>query len=526
MNMGKKNVYIGLDIGSSSIKAVEIEIGGGQAILRKANVVPARDGIKKAVTGMAIKNAKVIGIVDCPTSCLRYFTVPVMPNRELAEAIKWEAKDNLPLPLDEVLMDYEVQEEVMEAGARKFKVKLAAAPIKLVENTLQRMSDAGIEPVSLIEPPLAAEFLAAGLKSGSRETFAIIDIGAEFTGINILKNNSIKFHRKLNYGGGAITKAMTAGLVSEQGRVELNLEQAERIKIKYGIPGEPSADLIEGKITTTQLISLIRPETERLLQEIERSFEYYREGSGGDKVKSAVLLGGGARLPGLAGFLQDSLGVPVAVGDPLKDINVAAGAFDKESVAPCELAEALGAAISEGKGINLLPRELKQKPIRTFEYAAIRSVAFAVVTALILVYIGMRIQLDTYNDKIRYGNEIKNNMAPSVEIAANYGRLKGEISAKKKLIDSILTGTQPWDEVFKELSNKVTKDVVFTEMRLDNGELFIKGEIIENAKNREEALADLIAALGGGMFSNVSLLSARMGEEGRPTSEFEIKCVF
>ena len=523
----KKNIYIGIDIGSSMIKAVEIEAGlAGELTLKKANMVPKYEGIKKALLGMSSRGAKVIAVINSPTACLRYLTIPVMSGKELNEAVKWEAKDKIPFPLDEASMDYNVQEEFEEAGVNKLRIKFVASPTRAINDAIAFLKEAGVEPVSLMEPPLAVEYLAGRLNLNKEEAVAIIDIGSEFTEINIVKHDSLKFYRKINSGGSAITRAMTSALVSEQGRVELSPEAAEKIKINYGIPTEAAPDLIEGKMSVSQLISLLRPATEQLLQEIERSLEYYRGESEGDKVKSVILFGGSAQLKGLAGFLQENLGIPVSAGDPLKGINVRKGAIDNPELMPHRLAYAVGAAVSEGKGINLLPVELKQKTIRTFEHAAIESVIAAVVVGLVLTLIGMRIQLASYDKKIDAVNLELKTMIPRLEIVLNYERLQDEVSRRRALIDSALSYTPPWNDVFRELSNKMPKDAVLTEMTLENNELFLKGEIAGAAKNREKLLSSLIAVLQGGVFRDVSLLKATIGEDEKVKSEFEIKCVF
>ncbi|MDD4879597.1 MAG: pilus assembly protein PilM, partial [Candidatus Omnitrophica bacterium] len=321
INFKKKESYIGLDIGSSYIKAVEMEIGpAGNIILKKAGLVPKHEGIKKAVAGMPARSARVTVLADCPEGCIRYFSIPKMSDREISEAVKWQMKDKVSLPLDELAMDYKLQ-EIAEAGVSKYKVKLAAMPAKAIESIVKELAGAGISPAALFPPPLAIEKLSGrlGLKEG--ETSAIADIGHDYTGINIIKDNSLVFTRRVNSGGEAITK-------------DLN-----------------------------------RPAAERLVQEIERSLHYYGDESSGDKVKTVVLTGGGASIKGLAEFLQENLGIPVLPGDPFNGISLAKGALADPAWTPGVFANAVGAALSEGRGINLLPPELKQKTICTFEKA-------------------------------------------------------------------------------------------------------------------------------------------------------------
>lgn len=520
------NIFIGIDVGASTIKAVEIEVPPtGAPVLRKTNLVKTSEGIKKALSGMSAKEARVIGVVDCPVSCVRYITVPVMSSKELAEAIKWEAKDKIPFPLDKAIVDFEVCEEMEEAGVKKLRVKIAASPSETIDNFLRLLSEVSIEPISLIQPPIAFEHLSRRLNFKSEQAIAIIDIGCEVTTINIIKNSLLKFHRKMPSGSSLITKAMIGTFNFEEGRIEINEENAEKIKLQYGIPKE-DATFNGKKLAAAQLRSLIRPALERLLNEIERSLEYYRHESDGDRVSSIILCGGGAQLKGLGEFLQESLGVSVSGISHLEGINVAKGALkDMAQAQPGRYAVALGAALSEGKEINLLPKELKEKTKRTIERAGIEAVVAAVVAILILTYIGMQLQIASYNKKITAGNLESKAVLPQLELASNYERYQDEILRRQSLINGILNNTPLWNEIFKELSNIVPKEIVLTEMRMENNTLVMKGEISGTGRDREEILSNYISALERGMFKHVSLLSAKIGEAEKGKAEFEIKCV-
>lgn len=524
----KREAYIGIDIGSSYIKAVLIEKSvTGELVLSKANIVESKEGIRKAVSGMALKRAKVIVSVNCQTACARYITVPVMSQKELPEAIKWEVNNRLSLSPEEFTIEYKLEGEVDEAQVKKFKIKLAVLSTKTINDTLQLLSQAGIEPVSIISSSLAVERITEYMHLNENEITAVIDIGSQFTEIIIVKDGLLRFQRKIAFGGAAITKAMTAILASGQGRLELNFEEAEKIKIEYGIPKEAGLSLIEGKATSSQLISLMRPIMERLVREIERSFEYYNQEMPVDKIKKVILSGGGSELGGLVDFLQRSLDIPVSLFTQLKGVdakkNTSGGV--REAVLS-RMTMAIGAALSEGKGINFLPIKLKQKKIQVFKHTVIESAVACVVVVLILVMIGIKFQLAMHEEKIRYGNEILRKMTPRLEIASNYERLNKELSQKKAFIDAIIGGTPDWGEAFKELSNKIPADAVLTEMRMDGGALFIKGKITGAVENKEEALSGLISNLEGGIFKNVSLLSATMGEAEKSKPEFEIKCAF
>jgi type IV pilus assembly protein PilM len=478
MNLNKKDTYIGIDVGSSTIKAVEIETGpAGDIILSKARLVPKEEGMKKAVAGMSVKSARVTVVADCPEGCLRYLTIPKMSDREISEAIRWQVKDKVSLPLDELLMDYKLQ-EISEGGISKYKVKLAVMPAKAVDGIVKVLAEAGISPVAFFPPPLAIEKLSSRMGLKGDETAAIVDIGHNYTAINIIKDNSLVFTRKIDSGVAAITK-------------DLNRQAAER-----------------------------------LVQEIERSLHYYGDESSGDKVKSLILIGGGARIKGLAEFLQENLGVPVSAGDPFTGISLAKGAVTDPSCASGAFANAVGAALSEGRGINLLPPELKQKTRRTFEKAAVESVIAAVVVSLALSFIGIKMQLANYGEKISYGTKELEAMKPQLEIASHYERMARELSERKAFVDSVSSGIPPWKEALKELSNRLPKYAVLSGLKAEAGDIEINGEITGDVKNREEALSGIITSLEGGMFKSVTLVNAKMGEGTNSNTEFDIKCSF
>ncbi|MDD5072933.1 MAG: pilus assembly protein PilM [Candidatus Omnitrophica bacterium] len=478
MNFKKKEIYIGIDIGSSAIKAVEIGTGpAGDIILKKAGLVPKEEGVKKAVAGMNVKSARVTCVADCPEGCLRYFTIPKMSDREIPEAVRWQVKEKVSLPLDELFMDYKLQ-ETAEGGISKYKVKLAVMPAKAVDSIVGALAGAAISPAALFPPPLAIEKLSnrMGLQGG--EAAAVVDIGHNYTGINITKDGYLAFTRNVNSGAAAITK-------------DLN-----------------------------------RPAAERLAQEIDRSLHYYGDESSGDKVRSVVLTGGGASIKGLAEFLQENLGVPVSQGDPFKGISLEKGALADPAPASGIFAGAVGAALSEGRGINLLPPELKQKTIRTFEKAAVESVVAAVAVSLVLSFIGMRVQLANYDKKISYGIKEMEVIKPQLEITSHYERLAAELSERKAFIDSVLSGIPPWKETLKELSNRLPKYAVLSSLKADASGLEISGQITGDVKDREKALSGIISSLEGGMFKSVTLLNAKMGEGTNSNTEFDIKCLF
>ncbi|MFA5100905.1 MAG: PilN domain-containing protein, partial [Candidatus Omnitrophota bacterium] len=247
--------------------------------------------------------------------------------------------------------------------------------------------------------------------------------------------------------------------------------------------------IIEGNISEAQVLSMLRTPLEHLEREIARCFDYFSEVSGVGKIESLVLFGGGASLAGLTKYLSDALGIEVTLGDPLR------------------LELAVGAALSEGKGINLLPPEIKEETTRTLKRSGIAAAAAGVTLILAFTYSGMRIHLN---------NLQKNISAARMELSSLQPQLK-QIE-----VESLLSDEPYWEDVFKELSNIIPADICLTELSMENHTMRMRG--IVTSKEAEESLSVFIRALGKGVFKNVKLVTSKQIKE-RAVNGFELTCL-
>jgi len=518
---------IGLDIGTHSIKMVQFAVIEGELSLVRVGLKEIElseeekdspkailDCLKEVMRGLDLKRARVVSVVNCPKSSTRKLLVPYMPKAEMAEAIKWEMKDHISFSIDEAIIDFEVFGEVMEKGVKKHEVLVAAAPEKTIVEHLDMVSQVRIKPSSITQVPLALRNLAkrAGFKED--ETVALVEIGGSVTELCIFKGGAIEFSRKLPVAGRDITKAMTGVLVSDLGRVELRMNEAEVLKKEWGIPKKGETHIIDKKVSTDQVLSLIRPSVEKLSNEINRSFDYYREESRGGMVDRVVLFGGSAGLKGLTEFLANELGIEVEVGDPLKWVKVLPEVVSEKEAISYRLGVAIGAALSEAKGINLLPIERKEETKRLVERAGIKAVVTAVVLILCFLYIGMRLQLVGYNKKISVGKIELVSLRPQFE------------EAREQIqINQIFVNEPYWGSVLKEISNVVAPNIYLTKLSMEQGKVTVRGIILARAREEaaEQTLSGLMLALEKGIFKNVTLVTTRKSTE-KEGSEFELRC--
>lgn len=524
---------IGVDIGTGSVKLVQLAHVQGRWTLVKAvcaDIEQLREGhdqnqitltaLQEAFKGIELKDVRVNCVVNSLQTYVRPMVIPPMPRQELVEAVKWEIKNYVPFPIEEAVLDFEVLGEIVEKGARKLNVVVAVSLRKTISDILAVFFSEGLKVAALIPAPIALQnFIArSSLGADAGKALAFLELGAGITELNIYKDGRLQFSRKLPVAGCDITKALTETLSSEKGQTALSLDEAEKVKKEYGLPSADGAPWVEDKISAQQILSLIRPCVEQLAVEMGRSFDYYREESHGGRIERIVLGGGGARLKGLKEFLNAELGAEVGAADEL-EITFPMTPESKEHAGPhiYRWNLAFGAAFAglQGKGVNLLPPEIKEEGRRFIERISLSAVITAVVTTLFLVYLGGHMHLAMLQRKIEILQTEHGRLLPS---------LKG--FEEKALIGNIVGNKPHWEDVLKEISNIIPSHMYLTEIRQENDIVYLSGAIIKSTpqgQTDEVLLSDFMLTLEKGILRNVTLVSTAKTEGSQATSVFEVK---
>lgn len=519
--MFKKSYIVGLDIGSSSVKLAQFAKRDDGLHLIKVDVKSIAysddeaqlekeytSALKEIFKGIDQTKSDIIAGINCPATSIKKVTLPQMPASELREAIKLKAKDYFHFDTDSAIMDFEIMREVVDEGVRKYELTVAASPRATVERHLKLLEKAGIKPASLVPCSCALQKFIIHSSAEKDKTQGFVDIGAHFTEFLVFKGEELLFSRKIPVAGSDITKSMTGTLVSDKGKTQLSIEEAEKIKKDIGIPAELDSRMIEDKISAIQVLSMMRPPLEQLVGEIDRCFDYYREGSRGGMIDTLVLLGGGASLKGLPEFLSTELGIEVKVGVSLKGIEVEPGAVTDNTQLQ-RFGAAIGAALSAGL-MSLLPPEIKEEKKKALKRAVIEGISVGVVIILALIYIGMKIQLGNLQKKVSVAQKELSGLVPYLE------RLKTH-----NLVTMILVDEPFWEEVFKEFSNIVPEDIYLTNLSKRGNIVEMKGVV--TSERADEALSDFIFILERAMFKDVKLVGSK-DLKGKEANEFTLRC--
>lgn len=500
-----KNKIIGLDIGSYSVKAVEASYEGGVPHIGKSVCVPIEldkkdkkniiNATRKALEGFDVRHARVASVVNSPKTGLASFSIPSMPKNEIAEAVRWELKNRLPFPVDGFVIDYEAESN-SEGG---YDVTVAFSPSDLIDAHLYVLREAGIIAPHLITSGFALKKFAEHAHPGAKIICAV-DLGDSQSEIYIFSTprsgqvSRILFSRKLPVAGFDITKAMAGVTISDKGRVELSADEAERIKKENGV------------LQPLHILSMMRPQIERLAGEISRSLDYYKTSKDAAVVDKIILFGGTARLKGIKEFFEESIGIEVVLD---------------ETGLSLELASAAGAAIGRLKGPNLIPSQVKEHTVHLRNKLYMEAGVTAVVTIAALFFVGMQIQIASLNSSIHTAKLELSAIAP---VAGAQPQETDELKGRLAIVAQSLKKTVAWDEALKELSNIARQNMELTYLRGEGRTLTLKGVLLEEESKAIEEVSAFISTMQEGLFKDVTLASQKKSLATSGAYEFEIRC--
>lgn len=310
----KNDAYIGVDIGTSSIKMVELEKKQGRLHLvtygYSENIKELSDGenwtkntdyVKKVIDRiykkMEATTDRAVGTLPAFSVFSSIITLRNVDKKSLAGAVEWEAKKFIPLPLEEMILDWKVIGEKTENDKKNTMVLLTGSPKKLVRKYVDVFRRTVVNLTNL-EPETFS--LIRSLLGDDKSTVMLIEIGATNANICIVKGGIPMVSRSLDLGGKTISKTIATNL-------NIGLARAEQFKRDLGIASaQAGGDLVPSTIASS--INPIVNEVKYLINLFQNKNE--------DKVEKIILSGGSVMLPNFASYLSEKLNMNVVVGDP------------------------------------------------------------------------------------------------------------------------------------------------------------------------------------------------------------------
>ncbi|CAA9890898.1 Pilus assembly protein PilM [Candidatus Methylobacter favarea] len=312
-----QNIVLGIDISTAAVKLLELSRAGARyrvesyavaplpqdAVIDKriANVNVIAETIKVALKQSGSKQKQASVAVAGSAVMTKIIKMPAnLTEDEMEEQILVEADQYVPYSLDEVNFDFEVQ-RTNETNAEMVDVLLAASRKENVDDRVEALTIAGLKARIVDVEAFAMEnaftLLAAQLPDSLEgQTIAIADIGATIATLNVLYDFRTIYSREQGFGGKQLTEEI-------QRRYGLSYEEAGLAKRHGGLPDNYSSDVLD-------------PFKKAMVQQIQRSLQFFVSSSANRSIDSVVLAGGCASIPGIEKLVQQSVGVPVYVANP------------------------------------------------------------------------------------------------------------------------------------------------------------------------------------------------------------------
>jgi type IV pilus assembly protein PilM len=332
---------VGCDLGRSAVKLVQLQRSGrGWSVLqaelreltpeaREGDQWPSPQAVQAAVECRWTTGEDVAVSLQSRPAIVRHLDLPDIPNRELREALQWEAKKASSQAVEELVVDHLRGPSVKTDQGRMMPVTMIVAEREAVEDEYRRYQRAGLR-VKVMDVNACAFYYAAhrlGRDQTGTGCVAFVDIGSGRTDINIVKHRTLRFSRSVPLGGEMLTQTLIRAFGTDPA-------EAETIKREQGLSGK------------AKVLEVLGPDVDRLVVEIQRSIDYYRAQSH-DGALEALWLGGGTSLmPGFVEYVARFIDSKVARFNPFEGMDCRGVRLDLDALAPRFIAS-VGLAIGE-----------------------------------------------------------------------------------------------------------------------------------------------------------------------------------
>ncbi len=342
MPVTKKNQLVGLDIGSHSIKLVEIDDSKKGMILKNFGIISlpndaivegnikemeiAASAIRTLFKHLNVKNKNVAISISGFSVIVKKITISKRDESELEASIHEEAEQYIPFDISDVNLDYDIlaspkkeageEEEEEESEAEKepkfMDVMLVAAKKDIIEDYESLVHLAGLTPLVMDVDAFALQNAFEVSSEDTSGSYAIINVGATELGINAVKDGISMFTRDSSYGGSQITEAIMT-------KLNLSFEEAEKIKLG----GTKIDDRMKGEVEEifTTMVS-------GWVQEIKRALDFLSTTYPDETIEKILVSGGAYRIPGFLKYLEMETELPIEELNPFKDLQINEKIFD------------------------------------------------------------------------------------------------------------------------------------------------------------------------------------------------------
>ena len=315
------NKLLGLDIGSSTIKLAELDVGRKGAVLNGFALCPTppkavvsgeiveptaiAEAIRGLVTQLKTKRKHVASGLWGTSVIVKRIAIPQMEEKLVAGQIRWEAEQYIPFDINEVNIDFQVLKG-FQSNPESMDILLVAAKhdAAVVHQDIAQTAGLTCSILDIGGFALANCFIK-NWGSGKGQTVGIFNVGANITNFVVIENGEIVFCRDIPVGGATYTAEI-------QKAMGISPEEAESMKISAG----------SGQAAPDEVLNAIQATHEIIAEEVQSSLDFFLNTTPGIPIQQCFVTGGGAKTPNLIAALSKATKIPMDILDPLRNVRI------------------------------------------------------------------------------------------------------------------------------------------------------------------------------------------------------------
>ncbi len=461
---------LSLNLGNQTVGLAEFKIGqDGGLILsshqtRELLADPAADSTRLAqsklvldemVQGASLKGAKVNYAVSAQSVFTRFVKLPSVGEEQVDQIVTFEAQQNVPYPINEVVWDYQL---VDSGDPAQVEVVIVAVKSDLLDDINAAIEDAHLQTTLVDVAPMALYNAYRYNYSDVDGCSLIIDIGARTTNLIFIEPNKV-FSRSIPNGGSTITQAIARDFNEPFGVAEERKKRDGFVSLggAYAEPEDPDV---------ARVSKMIRNSMTRLHAEIARSIGFYRAQQSGTQPQRIYLAGGSVTLPYMREFFHEKFQLPVEFFNPLRNVAVGTG-LNLEEIGKNahRMGELVGLAL---RGTSNCPMELNLRPVRVVKRHQLAERRPYILLAGVCTLLALTAWWLYYSQAAAVTNEVSDKLTPPVSVLKDFenrmNAARADIKAQQDTAAPLLTAVEDrsyWVRIFDDLNARLPKDLVW-----------------------------------------------------------------
>lgn len=524
---------VGLDIGSFAVRAAELTVQGSNVTVTRFGQVTlppdaVRDGevadipavsaaLRRLWAEAGFKDRKVAVGVANQRVIVRQAEVAAMSEADLGEALKFEAQELIPIPVDDAILDFRIVDRFTDgAGEERMHILLAAAQRDMVRSHLAAVEGAGLTTERVDAVPFALiralDPRQPSNPDGPTGAEAIVCVGGAVTSIVVHENGVPRFMRVLLVGGDDLTQAVANEL-------SVDRAQAEDLKRRAAYGGGDTQVLQASNVVSTRLSPLV--------DEIRGSLDYYLAQPDASPIQRVMVTGGGSRVLGLVERLEHQLRMEVQVARPLAPLKVGDLGLSPQQLEAAEsvMAVPIGLALPDlatldgTRRINLMPGDLAAAKAqrRQLVLAGMAAGAFAVLLGL--TWAARQTQVKAEERRVEETEAAVANLQRQVASLSDMAQLETDLKARRTVVDGSVRGEFAWTRLIRDVSSTLPSEVYMTSLSMQSaagaGTATISFELTGRGHQSAASWMETVGRMPA--LTKVWVPSVQVGEDGSAT---------